>query len=246
MNNNFNDTLEYSDGGESTENKGIGAVLKSIKGNPFFKSQFNIIIESQLKKNSVKIHHSALPINFRRSFPFFLFGVTDFFGGFGTFVKKLSNYDLPFGGNFINKWICTQIQNIQSGLVFNFIINDGVDTYEYIITINSPQIPYGNLMGYINSDKLYLNMIRYVVNNNSINQLKNQLLFLTQSLFGKEQNDFIDPQTFVTGETFNTNIADIPVQFGIDKNLSIFSEINYDCEYIDLVLTVYQTEKIKA
>lgn len=235
--------------GVYTESKGIGAKLGGIMGNPIFKSQFDLSIRTQFTKAGVVILPAALDVTLQNQIPAFIFGTSDMSGGFRKVQSFFPTSGWVYSGSGIVGYqgygtSCTIA--VTGDLVISYAKTIGPDVYVAYVVINCPQVAYGTLMDSISSDKIYLNMIRYVVDPGQTKQLKNQILYVIQSLLGKTQNDYVSPQTFITGQTYNRNIADIPIEFGVDKNLILGTWIDYDVQQIDWTLTVYQTQKIKA
>jgi len=74
--------------------------------------------------------------------------------------------------------------------------------------------------------------------------LTNQITLIRQSLFGKTNTDTLDPNTYITGGTFNPNIADIPITIPIDKNLVLATVLNFDAGIVNWVVTVATIRKL--
>lgn len=242
--------------GVYTESKGIGAKLAGISGNPIFKSQFDLNFKTYFAKAGAIIAPAALDVTLQTQLPAFIFGTSDMSGGFKK-IKSffgLNGWDYAtanakyFGIKGVDKPALTVFQTIpvDGDLWIEFQKTIGADTYTALVVIHCPQVAYGTLLDSISSDKMYLNMIRYRVAVADVAQLKNQVTYVIQSLLGKTQNDYIAPNTFITGMTQNPNIADIPIEFGVDKNLILGTWIDYSVQNIDWTLTVFSTEKIKA
>jgi len=87
------------------------------------------------------------------------------------------------------------------------------------IIVRCPNVPYTSLLAALASDTFAINMIRYVVPAATIAQLGEQITLIRNSLFGKTSTDTLDPQTFITPGTFQPQIADIPINLPMDKNL---------------------------
>lgn len=255
--------LELRDG--TTESKGIGARLGNIKGNPDFQDQFNLnfrVIYVNLTGLSI-IAPAALPAALQNQIPVFIFGNSDYSGGFNKSKTYFPlNGWIDFGGVLAGGGVYqygiyrkeTNVSVLLSPLFAPFLIQGdlffqygatvaGTD-YAALVIVHCPQVAYGSLLDSINSDLIYTNMIRYVVPNTNLNQLRNQILIISKSIFGKTTDDKIDPNTFITNETFNQNIADIPLQLEINKMKSIGFYINFDCVNFGWSITVEKTRKI--
>lgn len=252
--------LELRDG--STESIGVGAKLGAIKGNPDFQDQFNLNFRVIYVNDTLGtiITPAALPAALQNQLPVFLFGNSDYTGAY----NRTRQY-FP-----LNTWVATSLAaagfyygiankevlfTTAVGAIFNPFVRDGDfyllyratvagSNYLALVIVNCPQVPYGSLLDSINSDVFLINMIRYTVPAANVNQLRNQILIINKSIFGKTQDDKIDPQTFVTGTTFNRNIADIPLNMEINKYKSIGFYINFDCVDFGWSVTVKETRKI--
>jgi len=148
----------------------------------------------------------------------------------------------------------------QSGTVFNNLLGNGdvlflipmtgfvagaaATTVTAEVHITCANVPYTTLIDSLSSDLITLNMIRYTVGALLVAQLTNQLTLIRQSLFGKTNTDTLDPNTYITGGTFNPNIADIPITLPIDKNLVVATVINFDCILINWTITVATIKKL--
>jgi len=148
----------------------------------------------------------------------------------------------------------------QSGTVFNNLLGNGdvlfcipmllfvagvaATTIVAEIQVTCANVPYTTLIDSLSSDLITLNMIRYTVGALLVAQLTNQITLIRQSLFGKTNTDTLDPNTYITGGTFNPNIADIPLTLPIDKNLVLGTVINFDCILINWTITVATIKKL--
>lgn len=112
------------------------------------------------------------------------------------------------------------------------------------VLIRCTNVAYATLLASLSSDLITLNMIRYVVDDTQIEQLTNQIEMIYQTLFGKASTDTLDPNSFVTGGTYNKNIADIPITIPIDKNLVFGSQVNYDVTSFSWTMTVLRIDPL--
>lgn len=112
------------------------------------------------------------------------------------------------------------------------------------VLIRCSNVGYGTLIDSLSSDLITLNMIRYRVDAAQTAQLANQIEAIYQSLFGKAATDTIDPNAFITGGTYNPNIADIPVTVPIDKNLVLATLVNYDVVSFSWTITVARIDPL--
>lgn len=253
--------LELRDGNETSS--GVGAKLGRIAGNPDFLDQFNLTFKTYYYDvtHGVMVAAAALPASLKNKLPVFLFGNSDYAGGFQktrsffplTTWSLLHPAAVFYNYGIINKEIQVSNQIVSNNLTpfvktgqlfFQYFATVAGTSYVALIVIDCPQVAYGSLLDSINSDIFQINMIRYYVDPTNLNQLTNQILILHKSTFGKTQDDWIDPNLFVTGKTFNTNIADIPLNMEINKSKSFGFYIEYDCINFNWSITVESTKKI--
>jgi hypothetical protein len=112
------------------------------------------------------------------------------------------------------------------------------------IQIHCNNVPYLTLVDSLGSDLITINMIRYTVLLALVAQLGNQITLIMQTLFGKTSTDTLDPNTYITSNTFNANIADIPLTLPVDKNLILATVVNFDCVQFTWTLTVAKIQKL--
>ena len=243
------DNIELIDG--ETTSGAVGATLQNVKGNPIAKAQFDINFKTEFQQNNNPIAPSALPSNFQVGLPVPLFGQADFEGGYAQFRKqypvqgdwKITDIGIVGVGYDSN---LTRMSGVQPGdLVVAF--DDGATSPQYraFVRIRCSQVSYGTLLASSNSDTFYMNLIRYTVPTDKLNQFSNQIGLITQSLFGKAANDFVSPESYVKPEQFQPNIADIPIGRQITKESFYCSYINYDCQEINWSVFVKTINKIK-
>ena len=226
--------------------------LRHFPGNPKFKAEISITVHTEFwqaiaPNPGVQIAPAALPANLQTQLPVYLFGLTDFFGGF-----------LKFNGLFpVGQWNIIDIAIVNQPIIANWagfiaapnlqigdlviILNDEqpVGTlYHCFISVHCNNVAYGTFLHSFVSDIITLNMLRYSVPAANINQLINPLVFGYQTLFGKFKTDTIDPRGYITGETFQQQIADIPVHLPVDKNLMLGTFLEFDCQLLNFIMTV--------
>lgn len=262
------DSLELAPGGSKSTN--VGAELSNIRGNPKFKAQFNLQVQTRFRQltwdgtgenvqTDIIILPAALPPGQQTQLPVFTFGNADFQGGYDK-AKNL----LPLSGWFFqeigvvgkDRFQIDGFSNfITTGVAVNgdmlFVLADTLNpvaapTAQYIfaeVLIHCPQLAYGTLLDSSGSDSFIINMIRYKVAANLTAQFDNQIRLLKQTLFGRAGDDKVDPGTYITGETFNQNISDIPLAYSVDKNKGIHSYLDYDVQAFNWIITVATTKR---
>jgi hypothetical protein len=233
--------------------------ISQIVGNPKFKAEINIQIrhvylDLWAAPGNELIPFALVPAQLQVPLPIYLFGLTDFYGGFARSVL-LTPPVLPFAFNpFVPVSIgIYQYTTAVPGLaVTNNLVSrgdliiyleDNTGQYACMVYIHCPNISYGTFLNSFVSDFIRVNRIRYFALPN-INQLINPLVFYYQTLFGKIKSDSVDPRTYQTSFEFQNNISDIPISFPIDKNLFINFYCEWDCEIIDLVLFVNKIDPL--
>jgi len=246
------DNLELSSGGSSS--LGGAANLKNILGNPIFTAQFNLRFLTYYQNETVPalVAAAALPVAIQTNNSIVAFGNSDFAGGypkslqfvpdavwaldrFGIFGRDVFATETMLITPFINRGDMVSIWNVTTGAVL----------YQKIIIVRCPQVAYGTLLDALNSDTFMINMIRYKVNPLQVGQLINQIIPIVQSLFGKAQDDKIDPSTYITGDTYNQNISDIPLELAIDKTKILATYAGFDVVDFDWTITVAYSKKIR-
>ena len=128
--------------------------------------------------------------------------------------------------------------------MLGFVAGAAATTIVAEIQIRCNNVPYLTLLDSLGSDLITLNMIRYTVPVALVAQLGNQITLIMQTLFGKTNTDTLDPNTYITGNTFNPNIADIPLTLPIDKNLVLGTVVNFDCVNFTWTLTIARIQKL--
>lgn len=284
------DHIEYSQGA-LIKSSGVGAAVAPTKFNPEFVSQFDLAIKTYFYIYTYSgtvngenfylgnISSIAPSVSQWRDsiLAFFLFGNSDFSGGYqnaaellpiqiGDYVKNVlvsgdANYTfyhiLPVG---VRGVITLPLQSVQDGFakrgdivqLYVFLEPNGtnnLNVYTAEIVISCKQVAYGTLLDSVGSDRFKMNNIRYKVPSGNTVQFENPLKLIRQSLFGKLSTDEITPAAYQLPNNFQTNIIDIPLIKGIDKETSI-------CSYLDpltpeILLSVFVetqrkiTEKVK-
>lgn len=246
------DNLELVGGG--TTSLGGAATLKNILGNPVFTSQFNLRFLTYYQNITVPalVAAAAVPAAVQTNNSIVAFGNSDFAGGypkslqfvpdavwtldrFGIYGKDIFLANVTLIAPFLMRGDMVSLWDVTTAAVH----------FQKIIVVRCPQVAYGTLLDALNSDTFMINMIRYKVNPLQVAQLVNQIIPITQSLFGKAQDDKIDPSTYITGQTFNQNISDIPLELAIDKSKILCTYAGFDVVDFDWTITVAYSKKIR-
>ena len=249
------DSLDPVVGG-GTSRSTVGE-LSQIVGNPAFKAEITLqVFVRYYSQQVVGTPVVAVPAAGQQTnLPLYLFGNTDADanyargrqlvpGGGGwayadmSVIKvgsgRVSYQPLPHAAASVEYISGTIFNNLaQNGdylfliPMAGFVAGAAATTHTAEILVRCPNVPYATFISALNSDRITLNMIRYVVPAAAVAQLGQQITFIKQSLFGKTSTDTLDPQTFVTPGTFQPQIADIPITVPIDKNFLAATQIIY-------------------
>lgn len=242
-----------------SENMAVGAAVAGIAGNPVFRAQFNIRMTNVYydETGAAVILAAALPAALQVANPVFVFGNSDYAG---NYVKGSQVVPFVNGGdgfwNFVELGIVGRTTfatgaaqyptAVDGDMIFISQGTVAANVYTRIAIVHCPQVAYGTLLDSISSDRFQINMIRMVVDPTLTDQLTNQITMIRQTLFGKAADDTLDPQSYITGGTFNRNIADIPIEIGVDKNLILGLQMLFNVPLINWTLTVFTVNKLKA
>lgn len=232
--------------------------LRHVEGNPLFKAHITLTVESFFLDNGLGgvIPPAALPPNLQTSLPVFLFGLTDYYGGFAT-----SSLLIPFnlGWNFLGLGGLTSYAGIYGrdsilavGAFVPFVtpgdliiqLIDGTANFFALVRVHCNNLPYGTFLNSFSSDLIVVDTIRISVPSANINQFENPLIFGYQTLFGKLKTDTVDPRMYQTPGDFQNQIADIPLSFPIDKNLMLGCQLDIFCQLMTFQFFVKKVEPL--
>lgn len=234
---------------------------------------FNIRYYSQAVVGTpVAVAAAAIPAAQQTQLPLYVFGSSDLTSGFAkarqlvpggggwTYADmkvvqggmgEVDYNPLPHAAGGLDYALGTVFNNLlQPGDLLvavpmaGFVAGAAATTVTAEIQIRCNNVPYLTLIDSLGSDLITLNMIRYTVPVALVAQLGNQITLIVQTLFGKTNNDTLDPNTYITSNTFNPNIADIPLTLGIDKNLTLATVVNFDCVQFTWTLTIAKIQRL--
>lgn len=223
-----------------------GVALTKTKGNPTFSAQFDITAALQFYTLTggayTKIAGSSLSATLKTALPMFLFGWNDFKVGFAKlrnqFPVNVWVYGIPFiyGARTpselaLDTTVTANLNNGDLVVPFTSALPGAGTTSLALVVIHCTQVAYGTLLESLVSDRFVMNMIRYVVADEtaaSLAQYANNIGIFKQSLFGKFNSDFVSPNSFKKPEQQQKNLIDIPLKKGINKEVALASYINYD------------------
>jgi len=221
---NLNDTLDSS----------LNATLGKISGNIQFKNQFNLIVTTYFDKNGSFILPAALDTSLQTKIVLFLFGQTDFIGGYlnGQNVNPLTVW--KYSSFTITQSPITGLLKSDIGdLRIILSAHVGIDDYAAYINIHCPQLSYGSLISTMIKDSLKLLQLRYISPIGKEYQFQNILNITKQAQFGKVSTNFVDPKSYITPGTQNKNISDIPLQMELNNYILMSSYITYDVQLLE-------------
>jgi len=245
--------------------KNVRNILGSIgyiKGNPLTKTEITLTVDIIFydRNTTLTILPAALPANLQTRIPVFLFGLTDFWGGF----RRLQQFIPPSGG-----WILAQTQWIGSfpigifnvtgdvplsvdfartsrpgDLLIHYADPDPLSAVNACVRIHCENVAYGTFLNSFVSDVIILDRLRYITPAANPAQLDNAFTVAVQSLFGRTAADQLDPRMYTLSTDFQANLVDIPLSLPIDKSVMIGFNINFDCSQVSFILFVKKVEHL--
>jgi hypothetical protein len=229
--------------------KAMGSLRYSV-GNPLSKTEISIRITTLFYDDVIgaAIPPALLPAQLKLSFPVFLFGLTDYYG----FYLK-SRTLVPFR----DIWKQPQIVPVQFSTTFLGMAMESGDlillyqtdpiggvTYSCNILIHCSNIAYLTFLNSFVSDLITINVMRMVIPIANITQFLNPLVFGYQTLFGKTNSDSLDPRMYITSRDYQQQIADLPINLPIDKNMMLAFYLEYTCQQVEVILFVNKVEPL--
>lgn len=240
-------------------------------GNPLTKTEITLQITLTYwdTATGLQVLPGALPVNLQTKLPVFLFGLTDFYGGFAK-NKLISGINTLIGNpnwtmfNSFTTALGTQqmagiIGNSSTDAVIRQFVPAGM-TYDSgdlvllfyggaaailaVLKVHCNNVSYGTFLNSFVSDLITINSMRLIVPIANINQFLNPLIFGYQTLFGKTFSDNVDPRQYITSTDFQQQICDIPIQLPIDKAALLQFDIIYTCQSMSIVLFVEKVEPL--
>jgi hypothetical protein len=241
--------------------EGLGSIAY-VTGNPKTKTEITINIDTFIWDitGGAILAPAALPAAAQTSFPVFLFGLTDYYGGYNRSANLLPvqpawvYFNNAAGFSPIGIWGLNLsavgnayfLANIQRGdmiFLFNYFVV-GVNNIYAMVRVRCQNVSYGTFLNSFVSDLITIDTIRYIVPIANVAQLINPVIFAVQTLFGKVKVDSIDPRMYITNKDFQQQIADIPINLPIDKSLIIGFQVSVFCQNISWVLFVNKVEPL--
>lgn len=227
--------------------------LHYIPGNPKFKAEISIQVNKYYFQDMgggviVPVLPAALPAALQLPIPVYLFGLTDYLGAYAK-ARTIKPVNIWWLQQYIiwQPLIPMPLFPLAQPGDLVFVYNGAAlgNNFICLIYIHCNNVAYGTFLNSFVSDIIILNMIRYTVPIANLNQLINDLLFGYQSLFGKVKTDSIDPQGYITQNTFQLQIADIPINLPIDKNIFMTTFMEFDCMVMNFILSVAKVQPLQ-
>jgi hypothetical protein len=238
--------------------------LGSAAGNPSFAAQFDVTMLVRYFTTVGGVYTSRNAAYVLANAPTlatqlvaFLFGNSDFAGGFSKLKAQFPLSGWSYGAPFVygkdypvsqfGALDSTAVADLRNGdLVLTFYL-DGATDYVALVILRCTQVAYATLLDALSSDMFTINMVRYIMADTSaagLAQYNNNINILKQSLFGKFDSDFVSPNSFKVPEQQQDGIIDIPLVKGVDKQVALASYINYDITTVQWSLFVRSVNKL--
>lgn len=240
--------------------------LMATQGNPAFTAQFDVNLKLLYFTENAGVYtlKTAAQIliaqpTLATKLPHFLFGNTDYNGGFARLHAAVQlavwAYGIPFvygaitipASSFSNFDANVNAQLVTGDLVQPFTATLGGVNYVALSVIRCTQVAYGTLLQALSSDMFQMNMIRYIISDTTavgLAQYQNNINIFKQSLFGKFDSDFVSPNSFKLPEQMQDGVIDIPLVKGIDKQIALSTLCNYDVPNVQWSLFVAMVNKL--
>jgi hypothetical protein len=227
-------------------NKAAG--MGNVAGNPGFVAQFDVQFIIKYFTVAAGVYTgvlaAAIAAALKTQLPAFLFGNTDFAGGFAKLQSQFIltggwAYDTPFvyGKDYAATVFGALDATAKAALrVGDLVIPVWATTAGPVNTVGftivrCTQVAYGTLLDALNSDMFTINTVRYIMSDTTavgLAQYNNNINMFNQSLFGKFKSDFVSPNSFKVPEQMQTGIIDIPLVLDVNKQVALGTFINYD------------------
>lgn len=237
-----------------------------VSGNPLTKTEISLQIQLRyFDHTGAEIAIGALPAFMQTSYPVYLFGLTDFYGGYSkertlintVYPSSLDINILPkdfeqwgiFGytlTGYVNAFVnaVTQYGDFIYYTGFATPLAPPLNEIGVLVKIHCNNVTYGTFLNSFVSDLITINTLRLIVPIANINQYLNPLIFGYQTLFGKTFSDSVDPRMYITSTDFQQQIVDIPINLPIDKAVMLGYQLNYNCQNMSIILFVEKVEPL--
>ncbi len=243
--------------------------LNPVAGNPPFKAQFDVSMIVKYGTVAAGTFTERTAAYVLANFPAlatqltaFIFGNSDLAGGF-----KKSRGQFPLSGGwaygvpFVYGRDYPAINGVVLDATAQALLQVGDLVIPYVATVAGPvvfnamvilrcqQVAYATLVDSLNSDRFWVNNIRYVLTDTSaagLLQYDNEIKIQAQSLFGLFNENSVSPTSNKTPQQFQDGIIDLPINQGVDKNVVFGSYINYNSVNQKWSIFVRNFDRLKA
>jgi len=235
------------------------ASLKRAHNQPIYEAQFDLEVKTlyySIGTQSVVVP-SALPSALQTGLPVYLFGHSDYAGGFNIAKTKM-----PVNPAWILSAIYTYNATSFPGFPYTIpvavqaicktgdlvmVYQDASPTTIAFVIITSPNVAYATLLDSISSDRFIINQFRCNVGSDTFaTQFKNGYTVIKQTLFGKATDDIYSSNSFINPFNNLKYIVDVPLIVPIDKNKLIATYMNFDCQDMTISIFVKTVSKLQA
>lgn len=225
--------------------------VSQVPGNPPFEAQFdvNIILKYFTASDATGATYTAttaaaIAAALKTKLAAFVFGQSDFAAGFKKSIQQFPVtggwiYGNPFVygrdvatcafGNF-DSTVTAQLE--VGDIVIPFTATTAGPVYTVgLVIMRCPSVGYAKMVDSLSSDRFWVNNIRYILTDTSaagLLQYDNSIKVQKQSLFGLFNENEVSPTSFKQPQQFQAGIVDVPIDQGVDKNVSVNTYINYD------------------
>lgn len=225
--------------------------VNQVAGNPPFTAQFDVNISLKYFTASAataaaytSVAASAIATVLKTKLAAFVFGQSDFAAGF---KKSIQQFPVTGGWLYGNPFVygkdvatcafgdfdSTVTSQLEIGdIVIPFTATTAGPVYTVgLVILRCPSVGYAKLVDSLSSDRFWVNNIRYILTDTSaagLLQYDNSIKVQKQSLFGLFNENEVSPTSYKQPQQFQAGIVDVPIDQGVDKNVSINTYINYD------------------
>lgn len=243
--------------------------VNQVAGNPPFTAQFDVqyllkyfTASAATGATYTAVAASAIAAALKTQLAGFMFGQSDYSSGFKKSIQQFPvtggwTYGQPFTygkdiatcafGNF-DSTVTALLQVGDICIPFTATTAGPVYTVGLVI-LRCPQVGYAKLVDSLSSDRFWINNVRYTLTDTSsagLLQYDNSLKVQKQSLFGLFNENEVAPTAYKQPQQFQAGIVDIPIDQGVDKNVTIGTYINYDSVNGKLSFFVRSFDRLQA
>ena len=190
------------------------------------KDNYNVLLVKDLVLTVKTYHELTVATNAKASVTFF--ALTDMFGGFfNSFnVVKPLNY-FNYTGIITDFQGATPLYGNKGDAVYIFTGYSPHYQTNVVVSTGS-NYTYGMMLGNLMDDVYIIDSLKINLTDANIDNFDNNLFFSKVDIFGKVHTSSLSLRTYVTPESFQTKIIEIPLKIVLDKNLIINQHLNYN------------------